>query len=274
MFIELFLSAYENFSWADAHKDWLDRRLDNAVEMLATRKSDGKRLAIEHTLIEPFVSDKQDFAFFESAFLKIEDDKTLVVPDRWIQVFIPVGTLHRHHKTSSRTAVVKSVHEWIKAHRLELPDGQNDYQCRVNGVPGAAAFHITLTIKVKPLPGRGALHVRRQQVGNDFGDVIGKALQKKLPKLVRQDAEKRILFLERQHMNLYPKQILAEIERQRTGFPTLSMIEEIWILETIGYEQSGYFRFELYWDDKLVGSLDFQHGKLTGRSEGGVTLPA
>ncbi len=67
-----FLSASENYAWADAQVDLLDKGIDKAVEVLVTRRSDGKTLAIEHTIIEPFVGDKEDFAFFERAFLKVE----------------------------------------------------------------------------------------------------------------------------------------------------------------------------------------------------------
>ena len=74
--IKAFLSAYDDLSWADADKDWVDRRIDGSVEMLATRKSNGKTLAIEHTLTQPFVGDIDDFKFFERAFLKIEDEKS------------------------------------------------------------------------------------------------------------------------------------------------------------------------------------------------------
>lgn len=200
MFIEAFLSAYEDLTWADADKDWFDRRIDGAVEMLATRKSDRKTLAIEHTVIEPFVKEKEDFAFFQQAFLKIEDDKSLVVPDRWIQVFIPAGTLHGHRKAAAREVIVKVVHEWIRANRLNLRDGEHDYLCAVAGVPGTADFEIKLTIKDTPLAKHGQLNVRRQQVGNDFGDVVKKALCKKLPKLARQKADKHVLILERQHI--------------------------------------------------------------------------
>jgi hypothetical protein len=70
VFIKAFLSAYEDLSWADADKDWVDRRVDGGVEMLATRKSDGKTLAIEHTLIQPFVGDIDDFKFFRAGFLE------------------------------------------------------------------------------------------------------------------------------------------------------------------------------------------------------------
>jgi hypothetical protein len=255
-FVERFLLSYENSSWADANRDWVDRRLDKAVEMLATRKSDGKTLAIEHTLVEPFVSDKEDYAFFESSFLNIENDTALVVQDRWIRVFIPVGTLHGQRKTSARGAIVKSVHDWIRAHRLNLPDGQTKHKCAVGGVTGAAPSEIILTVKARPLPGPGSLQVRRQQIGDDFCDVIGKALKAKLPKLVSQKADKRILMLERQHMDLVPKRILDEIEKQRPRFTELSAIDEIWILETVGYEQSGCFLFELYQHGELVTSFD------------------
>jgi hypothetical protein len=63
VFIEAFLSAYEDLSWADADKDWVDRRIDGGVEMLATRKSDGKTLAIEHTVAQPFVGEIRTAGF-------------------------------------------------------------------------------------------------------------------------------------------------------------------------------------------------------------------
>jgi hypothetical protein len=52
--VEAFLSRYEDGSWADARLEWLDKIMDGAVEVRATRSSDGKRVAVEHTIIEPF----------------------------------------------------------------------------------------------------------------------------------------------------------------------------------------------------------------------------
>ena len=266
-FIEAFLSAYEDLTWADAEKDWVDRRKDCGVEMLATRRSDGKTLAVEHTLIQPFVSDKEDFAFFGPSFLKIEEDKSLIVPDKWIQVFVPVGTLHGYPKPASRGIIVKAVHEWIRANRLALAEGNSQHQCLVTGVPGKPDFEITLTIKVKPLPKHGALHVRRQQVGNDFADVVRKALTTKLPKLTQQKADKRVLILERQHMNLVPEQMLSEIRKQALDFPELASVDELWILETIGYEPGGYFLFELNDEnDRHASAMSFHGDVWTSRS--------
>jgi hypothetical protein len=67
--IKLFLSAYENNTWAGCEVQWLDQQQDGAVEVLATRP-DGRSLAIEHTLIESFIGEREDLerlaAFFAS----------------------------------------------------------------------------------------------------------------------------------------------------------------------------------------------------------------
>ena len=44
----------------------------------------------EHSREDDFI--KSFLSAYESAFLPIENDKSLLVPGRWIQVFVPVGT--------------------------------------------------------------------------------------------------------------------------------------------------------------------------------------
>lgn len=270
--IERFLSAYENYSWADANIDWLDEKTDGAVEALAIRKSDGKTLAVEHTIIEPFVSDKEDFAFFSNAFLGIEEDKTLVVPGRWIRMFIPVGALYGHRKQATRDAIVAAVRAWLTVNRISLPDGFSEHLCVITEIPAKPDFSIKLYFKVVALQGSGRLHVRRQQMDDNLDEVIEKALIKKLPKLVRTNADKRILFLERQHMNLYPNRMLEEIEKRKAAFPEFARIDEIWILETMLYERDSYLRFERYENGKLIASLDFQGAKLLDKLENGMLV--
>ena len=104
-------------------------------------------------------------------------------------------------------------------------------------------------------------------MGNDFEDVVERSLSTKLPKLTRQQADKRVLILERRHMNLVPKQILDEIKKQASSFPQLTAVDEVWILETIGYEPGGHFLFELYGDnDEHLATLAFHNGVWTSRS--------
>jgi hypothetical protein len=260
--IELFLSAYENSSWKGAHLDWLDERQDGAVEVLATR-SDGKTLVIEHTIIEPFVGEKEDFAFFAPMFLPIENDRSLPAPNLGVQLYVPVGAL-RGQESSVRGRVVTVVHDWLKKNRLSLPKGYSSHQCRVTGVTGRPDFDITLTVRVVPLPGAGSLQVRRQQVRNDLGEAVQKALRTKLPKLVQTAADKRILLLERQHMNLCPKSIYDEIEKRKPEFPQLAHVHEIWLAETSFYESQDFSRFELCEEGGVVESLDLVGNQLFG----------
>ena len=155
VFIEAFLSAYEDLSWADADKDWVDRRIDGGVEMLATRKSDGKTLAIEHTVAQPFVGEIEDYrVFFEPSFLKLEAEKSLIVPDRWIQVFIPARTLEGHKKPAACAGIIQAVHDWIKNNRLrDCWRAKGITKVRhMTGKTCNADFEIMLTVKAQKMP--------------------------------------------------------------------------------------------------------------------------
>jgi hypothetical protein len=124
VFITQFVSAYENYSWADAEVCWPDKDEDGGVDAIAIRKSDGRRLATEPTIIEPFAGDTEDFAFFEKAFLEIEKDQTLAVEGWYVQIFVPVGVLKGQHRKTVRAAFVASVHEWIRRHPRAKAAGQ------------------------------------------------------------------------------------------------------------------------------------------------------
>ena len=57
--------------------------MDCGVEMIATRKSDGLKIAIEHTLIEPFVGEKTDFhSHFKELAIQLRADQSLMEPER------------------------------------------------------------------------------------------------------------------------------------------------------------------------------------------------
>lgn len=103
--------------------------------------------------------------------------------------------------------------------------------------------------------------IGRQQTVSNLADVVEKALQRKLPKLVRTEADKRILLLERQHMNLYPEWILKEIDKRRARLDyDLSLVHEIWFLETMFYGTdfggSSPLYFERYENGTVVESFD------------------
>jgi hypothetical protein len=251
VFIRLFVSAYENRAWAGSRIDRLDERFDRAVEALITR-ADGQTMAIEHTLIEPFVGDKHDFAVFRREFLRIESDKSLSVPDTAITVYVPVGILERQ-KPAKRNVIAESIHYWIANNRQQLREGIHPYQC---DVPGMSPVTLTVRRHEYGHSRPGSLLVRRQQVTNNLDKVIEKALLRKLPKLVETKADRHVLFLERDQYTFHPDLMFAEIERQRPHFPLLEQVDEIWHVETIFFEQ-GYVYFELRKGTEIEASLIF-----------------
>jgi hypothetical protein len=88
--IELFLSAYEKGDWSPDR--WPEEEQDGAVEVIA-RKSDNTKLAIEHTHIQLFVREKEDFSRFIEYFSRIEKSPAFAVPARNLVVFIPARSL-------------------------------------------------------------------------------------------------------------------------------------------------------------------------------------
>ena len=185
---------------------------------------------------------------------------------------MPVGVLDGQ-RPAVRNAIVNAVYSWIAANRLHLRKGRHQYQCPVQGQPD-----ITLTVEFTPygssVPAEGSLLVRRQQIVNDLDKVMEKALTNKLPKLVKTDANKRILFLERDQFTFFPEQILDEIERQRPNFPLLNQVDEIWILETVGYRSGGHLSFDLYDKQKeRLADLIFRNRVLTSHSKGNMQYP-
>ena len=270
-FIRPFLLAYESGSWADALHEQPDNIVSTkkAVDWFAKRKSDGKTLAIEHTIIQPFFNEKADFTDFAAVFLDIERDISLRVPGRSIRVFVPVGVL-QNQPPNVRNAIAGSVHRWIESNRLVLPDGTSKHPCAVTGLPVSPSFNITLNINVVPIQHgsaaeTGNLVIRRQSVEDNLDVVVENALNMKLAKLVNTVADKRILLFERQHMNLLPKRILKAIDKNRVSFPDLACVDEMWFVERIGYGTAFFgsnLHFEFYENGMVAKCFHFTDGKL------------
>lgn len=271
VFIRLFVSAYENFAWSGSQIEFPDQEKDGAIDGLITR-ADGKTMAIEHTLIQPFVGDKEDFAAFEQVFLSIEDDQSLAVADTEITVYVPVGIVHGR-QSAQQDVIVDSIRSWIANNRLNLREGKHEYQCDVLGMQS-----VTLTVERNNLdpPGTksGSVLVRRQQMKNDLKEVIEKALQKKLPKLVHIRADRHVLFLERDQFTFHPDLIFTEIEHQRLNFPLLENIDEIWHVETVNYRWYGSLYFEQRKGNKVLASMLFDKCRLVAHyNKNGVPYP-
>lgn len=257
--ISLFLSAYENDSWCDSVQVPLDEIEDGAPEIRATRRSDGKTLVIEHTLIQPFDAHKQEFARLQGV-RSIEQDQSLVVPGRSIIVYIAAGVLQ---KGNNWEAIKKALHSWLRSHVHSLEDG--DTRHRVSVKPGT---EVALLMRVHALnkhPGMTRLGIDGSYLPDgSLGLVVEKALRTKLKKLLKASADKRILLLERDEFTLPETAILREIDRLRPSFPQLSKIDEIWFAETVFFHAWESVEFHNGTNTRV---LAFDKGKLVIRQD-------
>lgn len=256
--IRTFLAGYEDRFWDGIEPRFPDKEEDGGIDGLAQKE--GRTRAIEHTIIEPFVGEMQDRAKFDREIRSIRDDATLAVTDRIIYVFVPIGAFDGHKK-KTRAGIVASLHSWLQEKLSSLEEGDKQYPCEIR-LAGRASLKLTLTIRVVASLGPGGLIIARQQMSVDLDKVVKKALEAKLPKLIATDADKRILMLERQHMNSTDDQILDEIEKVATG-RELSKLDEIWFVETLVYETEGILYFyQKGLDRKLRGTISAVNGKV------------
>jgi hypothetical protein len=261
--IRLFYSAYQNGVWAADRLETPDEKIDGAIDGFVKRGSDGRRLAIEHTLIQPYPDDRKDFALFEQYLLPIERDDSLKIQGQIIWVYVKFGTLK---PGSNFSLVSEALHEWLRKSVETFPIGNSWRECPMNG----AQEPILLSVRVFRDPTyAGAFLLRRYYEGNNLRAVVEQALRDKLPKLVNTPSDQRVLLLEREHMALDERTILQEIEARRSEFPGLNGID-MWFAETIFYDRDKAVLFNQYENNRLSKSLTFLRGRLKTKVENGV----
>ena len=271
--IELFVSAYEDGEWKDSHVYWLDHVTDGAVEALVTRP-DGNTLAIEHTLIESFVGEREDLER-SKIFQDIEGDPALRQVDRIVYIDVPRGALP---KGTPWNAIVTCVQRWLQANLAQLREGEGFHDCRIAGSGIGAPFTMRLHIKVINSKGSVGGPLIRRWGPTNVDATVKKALTAKLPKLAKTLAAVRILLLERNQFSLSEARIWQEIRRRTADFPLLVKIAAIWFAETVFYDVSadphwrGYLGLNQYAGDqaRLMATMYFKDGVLISRSRDGI----
>jgi len=270
--IDLFLSAYEDGSWAGSLSGRFspERETDGGVEMIATRHRDRLTLAIEHTLIEPFPGEKSDFHnHFKKLQEQLANDPSLRLPGFAIYLQAPIRTLPPKSKAQE---IIDEVAKWLRASRQTFTDRYEQVTCPCPSHPdGGVKFYVQSV----PLGDATKEGLAVQRYGDmKLPESITKALKAKLPKLVGTKARRRLLMLERDQGWLPPKDIYREIARQRRRFPRLTAVDEIWIADTATFGAKGdWVEFSLDRNRKTVESFAFYCGELHSRSKNNLPIP-
>jgi hypothetical protein len=220
--IEEFLRGYNQHGGTTfrvtKQPDELERQKE-AIDAIA-RDEKGQTLAIEHTLIQPFVGEKGDAQRFLTAIAQLEQDPSLRVPGFSIYLSVPVAAIP---KGPDWKAVRAKVVAWFREARLSLPRGQS-----IHRIP-EVSFDLALRIRKddSPYP-EGRVYVSRSDMPEDFQSVVRKALEYKVPKLAATPADRRILLFEMDNVPRSPTEITDALETLRGEFPDLDVINEVW----------------------------------------------
>jgi hypothetical protein len=263
--IELFLTEYDNSAFKGCSIDWLEDKQDGAVEALATSPS-GRTLAIEHTLIQPFVGEKFDSETFMKAFGRIEKNPALVLPERDLEIIIPVQAIPKGYNWDE---VGEDLLTWLAANHAGAPkEGDSEYTVPVGSNSKNGPLLLRITLRTMSLPGRaGNCLISRHRIPGDLGTVVEKAVKTKIPKLVKTAADKRILLLERDQIGLGDSQVYQEVVELAPKFPDLAKIDEIWLANTSILTSEGWAYFNLIDARGLVERLSFENGVLKTRRD-------
>ena len=241
--VKLFLSQYKdsdgNFFNVTARPDTVERK-EKAIEAIAQDKH-GHRLAIEHTLLQPFEGKMADDVPFTTVFERLRKDESLLLPDRFIDVLVPTFAIPTGVKWEE---VGVKVYEWFKNARQSFPlDGESEHS-----IP-SLGFELKVLVQTMKIPGtKGVVVVGRILPANKpFIDVLQKALGDKVPKLVATPAEKHILLLEDNGVAIGFVKVTTGIDTSVDALPDLKKVSEVWIAHTMGWKTSGDVLFVRIW---------------------------
>jgi hypothetical protein len=263
--IEMLLSAYGDDTWKDASLDWVEETQDSAVEVIATRP-DGQKLALEHTLIQPFVGERLDSEAFRRAFGCIEKNPALALPKRNLFVDVPVNAIPNGYNWEE---VGRDLLTWLMANHAGAPiRGEAVHAVPVGRNSRSGPLQLRITLRAMSVPGNaGTCLIGRDGVPEDLGTVVEKALRTKIPKLVKTAADKRILLLESEHISLWDRRIYEEVTNLAPKFPDLANVDEIWFANTSGLVSDAWVTFT-FWDGRgCVEWLNFENGALKTRRD-------
>jgi hypothetical protein len=241
-------SAYLIVSWPD-----LETRNREAVDALARDKV-GRELAIEHTLLQPFVGDREDAVSFLRVAGRLDRCADPAEPNWMINLVFKVGAIP---KRVDWTEVGQRLEQWFVAIRPLLSAGRAMYE--VDALP----FALTMTVIKSPLPNSpGKLFVMRTMPEETVEAVLRTAPAAKVPKLVAMPADERVLLLEMDSPVRGYREVGETIDSVRIDFPGLSSVSSIWIARTVAWESEGYIGFHLIWPlDQAIEHQEWYKGE-------------
>jgi len=225
--IRSFLKAYSAFNGTNYSIERCPDEINRATPAIDAVASNelGASIAVEHTLVEPFLAEREDTDRFLRVFSQLEGNYVLMRAGHNVNIVARIGSIQKGVKWQK---VGESVCEHLS---LRIPVLQEGSTCEL--IPGLG-FPFEVTLRIWPHDPRERDHVwvSRFLSETSLEAVVRKSLGKKLPKLISEDAQKRILLFEKEHPAWGWNDIGAALDKLSGEIPQLQLIEEVWVAET------------------------------------------
>jgi hypothetical protein len=241
---------------------WPDRDSSKkAIDAVCEDESTGRKLGIEHTLIQPFNGEKADTARFEKTLAALENDPALLSKGHLIEIDQPVG------------AIPAGV-DWTKIQEQlaaqlenELHTMSGDSHRLLTAKGSGWEFELSVARSVIGPDYPGKVLVGRIWPGNPGPTLLIKALQDKVPKLSAFTEGKKILLLEKDGIAGTIEQQFAQLPNDRHISQLLNGLDEIWSANTAGLKTERVIFTNQVWPElrAFTCSLNFSNGSFWQR---------
>jgi hypothetical protein len=244
--VALFLERFNELTGSTFQvKEWPDdnERTKPAVEAIAVDEL-GTTLAIEHTLLQPFDGEREDTTRFLLAVGTLEKDESLRLPGYCVYISFYVGSIPKGVKWS---AINPAIREWLREHIAAFPTGHSKQV--IPNLPFELRVGVT---KTAIRDGYERIFFMRYEPPESLNVVMQTAMRRKLPKLVGTDADRRILLLEQNDIAHGHGATHEAIKTAGKDFPELASVNEIWVVDTVGWESGDYLSYLRAYPDLMV----------------------
>jgi hypothetical protein len=221
------------------------------------RDDAGRRLAIEHTLIEPFGGEKEDAARFMKTLASLENHPDLLLPGYLCTVNQPVGAVPTG---TDWEQIPAELLKQLKSILPTLPEGESLVNTTGAGCPGGLRIWKSLTGQDDP----GKFLAGRIWPGDPGPELVIRALERKVPKLSTFTDGKKILLLEQDAIAGTTEGQFEQLPDNPQIRGLLVLIDEVWSAKTSCLESEETIFTNQVWPEMYTNrcSLNVRTGKL------------
>ena len=215
-------------------------RDEPSIEAIAKDRASGSTLRIEHTRIEPFEGDGADFGRLRGIADALENNPNIAPINRELDVTFEVGAFDSFGKWGrDKGRILNTIVEWFRVNGPSLRNGYTEAE--ISALEG-----LRIGVSVESVSGPGSIRVGRRGDLKTFEPTIRRALERKLPKLVKESASRYVLMLEK-YVPLHSRYGIAKkLQEIAPEFPALNKVE-VWVADTNGWHSAQVVGFYRVW---------------------------